>query len=182
MYKFTATVIEYYLNSIHAALSIIGCFLSTQYQYKILSKLLFYLGFSENKVCSCQRNNCHHCCKHRRQCKCPVIARLCKAKTSQPENALADEISKNIAGHKAENNRYCYSRCDFFESKNNKHYDTDVSTYLQHDYQHPHKVCNRKYTAVKSIFNSKSENCCKNISQMKQQSHDNGSNRSCHEY
>ncbi len=62
--------------------------------------------------------------------KCSVIARLCKAKTGQPEKTLAEEVSKNIAGHKAKNNHYCYSRCDFFKSKNNKHNDTDVGTYL----------------------------------------------------
>ena len=86
------------------------------------------------------------------QCQCSVITRLCKAKTGQPENTLADEVSKDIAGHKAEHNCYSYSRCNFFEGKDNKYNDTDVSTYLQYDNQQPNKIRYRKYTGVKLVL------------------------------
>lgn len=84
---------------------------------------------------------------------------MCKAKTGQPENALADEVSKDIAGHKAEHNRYSYSRCNLFEGKDNKHNNADVGTYLQYDNQQPNKIRYRKYTGVKPVLNSKSNYC-----------------------
>ena len=47
MYKFTATVIEYCQNSVHAALSVIGCFLSAKKQTAKINDLLFrYIDYA----------------------------------------------------------------------------------------------------------------------------------------